>query len=943
MNVPTLACCDERRRDLVQTSKYFGLDYLEVSPDQLTLTVCFLGRAPKEILPAQLVISGGERITAIDVTSVQVERAEDDELDDSMTVTVDQPGDFSTYCLCVRSLDEYGRPTGTPPKDFDPRYACVEFSFKASCPSDLDCKATPACEPPARFEPEINYLAKDYDSFRQLLFDRLAVIMPGWQERHVPDGGVALVELLAYVGDQLSYYQDAVATEAYLGTARQRISVRRHARLVDYAMHEGCNARAWVCLQTDINFPLDPTNIAFLTGLEQTPALAAKTLLRWEDLRNIPGSAYEIFEPLVADRTAAIEIYAAHGEIKFYTWGDKLCCLPAGTTKATLLDAWKPEDPPPQPSPEPQPPAPQPDGPSVLKSNAAEHVTKPARQLQLHEGDVLIFEEVKGPHTGNPADADPAKRWAVRLTEVTPVEDPLITTSDGRPTPLVNISWTAADALPFAFCLSVRLPAPDCRIICDLSVVHGNVILVDHGQTVPPEDLKPVEKTGETGCCACEGSVIELTSIAGRYRPKLQQSPLTWSDCDHLDRPASKMLAQDPRQAKPSIQLQSIPGAPNGSSPLFTQDQLENPAELAGALLQHADATTQFLYGRLSQDNKAALAQWNDNGDPPADLVKALEADLNDLLETWLPQRDLLESGPDDSQFVVEVDDAIVAHLRFGDGYCGRQPEAGMDFLATYRVGNGVAGNVGADRITKLAFKSGFVDGPTVTIRNPLPAAGGTNPEPMAEVKLFAPGAFRKVLERAITAADYATLAGRNHQLQNANAVLRWTGSWYEARVAVDPLGSESPDELLLRGVQRHLRPFRRLGQDLAVNGANYVPLQITLDVCVLPQYLRGHVEAALRDVFSNRRLAGGKLGFFHPDRLSFGDGIYLSQFIAAAQAVPGVQSVEIATFQRLYDPPGNELASGLLALAPSEIARLDNDPNYPEHGSLTLNLRGGR
>jgi hypothetical protein len=41
---------------------------------------------------------------------------------------------------------------------------------------------------------------------------------------------IALVELLAYVGDQLSYYQDAVANEAYLETARQRISVKRHTR-----------------------------------------------------------------------------------------------------------------------------------------------------------------------------------------------------------------------------------------------------------------------------------------------------------------------------------------------------------------------------------------------------------------------------------------------------------------------------------------------------------------------------------------------------------------------------------------------------------------------------------------------------------------------------------------------------------------------------------------
>ena len=70
--------------------------------------------------------------------------------------------------------------------------------------------------------------------------------MPDWRERNPADLGITLVELLAYAGDQLSYYQDAVATEAYLGTARRRTSVRRHARLVDYPMHDGANARAWL-------------------------------------------------------------------------------------------------------------------------------------------------------------------------------------------------------------------------------------------------------------------------------------------------------------------------------------------------------------------------------------------------------------------------------------------------------------------------------------------------------------------------------------------------------------------------------------------------------------------------------------------------------------------------------------------------------------------------
>lgn len=920
MDAPTLTCRDERRRDLVRLSSFCGLDYLEVSQDQLTLTVYFLGRAPQGISAAHLQIRGGERVQDIRVTGVDVQSATDPALDDSMLVTVNQPGDFSTYCLCVRALDGQGRPTGTPMAGFDPRYACLEFNFKAGCPSDLDCAAPLVCPPPRRVEPEINYLAKDYDSFRQLIFDRLAVIMPGWQERHVPDVGVALVEVLAYVGDHLSYFQDAVATEAYLGTARQRISVRRHARLIDYAMHEGCNARTWVCLQPGADFSFIPSDTAFLSGLDQAPTLANKTILSWNDLSGVPPGTYEVFEPLVLDSTAPITLYVPHNEISFYTWGDRQCCLPIGTTRAVLRDTWA--------------------GPVEGKTD----VVVPARRLKLAAGAVLIFEEVKGPTTGSPADADPSRRWAVRLTQVTPTVDPLIMTADGRPTPLVAIEWADADALPVPFCLSARLPAPDCRVICDISVVRGNVIPADHGLTLrPSENLGIVEKIDETGCCACEGSVIEIASVPGIFRPVLQQSPLTFCNSLQPAHPASKMLAQDPRKASPAIVLSSIPPAPDGTAPLFRPADLQDDTALAGALRLRTDPTAELLYSRLSADSKTALNQWDGTGTPPRPLLAALAADLAGLIETWLPQRDLLESGPADSQFVVEMDDNGLAHLRFGDGVCGRQPEAGMDLLASYRIGNGAAGNVGADRITKIAFRTSTVGNLTLSLRNPLPAQGGTDPEPVAEVKLFAPGAFKKVLERAITAADYAAIAERNPKLQQANAALRWTGSWYEAQVAVDPLGSETPDDTLLRDVQAHLGRFRRLGYDLAVNAATYVPLQITLSVCVQPQYLRGHVEAALRDVFSNRVLAGGQRGFFHPDNLTFGEGVYLSKIVAAAQAVPGVQSVQVTTFQRLYGPANNELGTGVLVLAPTEIARLDNDPSFPEHGSLTLDLRGGR
>src|SRR5262249_52595284 len=250
--------------------------------------------------------------------------------------------------------------------------------------------------------------------------------------------------------------------------------------------------------------------------------------------------------------------------------------------------------------------------------------------------------------------------------------------------------------------------------------------------------------------------------------------------------------------------------------------------------------------------------------------------------------------------------------IRFGDGELGRGPEAGTQFTATYRVGNGTAGNIGAETISHLVSRKTKLDG-IGGVRNPLPAYGGVDAEPVAEVKLFAPTAFRKELQRAITPDDYARLAEQNPKVQRAAASLRWTGSWYEMQVAIDPLGSEEASPALLQEIEEHLYPYRRIGYDMRVLPASYVSLDIAMNVCVKPHYLRGHVKAALLDVFSNRTLPDSTLGFFHPDNLSFGQGIDLSRLVAAAQAVIGVQSVQVTRLQRQFESASQEIPNGVL------------------------------
>ena len=100
----------------------------------------------------------------------------------------------------------------------------------------------PALTPP----PPINYLAKDYGTFRTVILDRLSQLLPTWGASSEADIGYRARRTDRVCRRSLSYQQDAVATEAYLQTARSRISLRRHALLVDYHVHDGCNARTWI-------------------------------------------------------------------------------------------------------------------------------------------------------------------------------------------------------------------------------------------------------------------------------------------------------------------------------------------------------------------------------------------------------------------------------------------------------------------------------------------------------------------------------------------------------------------------------------------------------------------------------------------------------------------------------------------------------------------------
>jgi hypothetical protein len=706
-----------------------------------------------------------------------------------LTIQVNQRGDFSFYTFkLVNSAMDLSTPAG-----FDPQLAEIEFSFKAGCPSEFDCKKIKVCPPEKRVEPDIDYLAKDYASFRRLMLDRLRALAPDWRERNAADGHVALVELLAYVGDHLSYYQDAVATESYLGTARKRISLRRHARLLDYFMHEGCNARVWLFLEA--------------SGHKSVPKGAAFATKGKISLMPVRDAA------LVFETMHDVTLRTAHNEISIYTWSDTECCLPKGATRATLKN-------------------------------------KPA--LSLKTGDLLLFEEVLSPTTGSAADADPHHRHVVRLMEVVAATDPL----DG--TPVLNIAWDEVDALPFPLCVSKIVDENGAPKLAEISVARGNIVLADHGYTVPKENLTRT-------------SVGPLEFIPLTHRGQARD------DFGKLVLDSGQTVPFDPDPAAPA----------------------------------------------------SAAMRWQMHDTLPH--VKLVDDDGN----SWRPLQDLLSAGRFTRGFVTEIDEDGRAHLRFGDDVLGEKP-AGA-FTPQYRVGNGHIGNVGAETITEFVSPIAGV----AAVRNPLPAQGGQDAEPLEEVRQFAPQAFR-VQERAVTEDDWAEVAQRHPEVQKAAARFRWTGSWFTVFVTIDRKGGKQVDADFKAKLRSYLERYRLAGYDLEVNGPVLVPLDILFTVCVKPGYFRSEVKRTLLDAFSSRDLPNGQRGFFHPDNFTFGQPVFLSQLYSVAMKQPGVASVEVQRFQRWGKTANQELENGELKPAALEIVLLQNDPNFPENGKIDFQMEAG-
>ena len=738
----------------------------------------------KDVFP----IKGGHRIRGgplagqVQVVSV----AEDPTENTVLHLSVNPIGDYSTYTLSL----VYG--------NIDPIFGRIDFKFRPecfnNCPPDWEAPRAP------KPEPIIDYLAKDYDSFRHALISWMINRVPGWQPTSEADLDQVLLELFSVAADELSDYQDRVMNEAYPATARKRVSLARHARLMDYHIHQGNQASTWLALKVG----------------------TAGTLRK--EFRVGTGEDIEAPSSVVFVARHEQGIAPLLNDISLYTWSDSVPALAAGSTGADLefstqADAEKIRD--------------------LIRDGKITH---------------LLIEERLNPLTGVARGRDPTRRQLLKLLS----GDEGAEASDDPVTGewFVRVRWEEKDKLKSNYCFTV-----DCQDgkVPDVSLFQGNLVQVYQGQ---------------------------LQSFVFKA-PEMFLDPLLKER--HYE-----------RRKKGKDKEETICRLPDG--PLAYTDTLPG-------------------------------------GDTPP--KSTLEVKVDGEKDSWEEVISLVHSNDSDEggdHFVVETDEEGRSLIRFGNGTNGKKLPEGAVVRCTYQVGRGLDGNVGADSL-KTFDKGAFPE--VDSCWNPFDVTNGRDPEPVAEIVRRVPEAYRYRQLRAVTLKDYVDRAEEVTGVSRASARYMWTGNWRTVRVTIDPVGTPTLTPRLREDVARHLEVVRLIGEDLEIRSPRFVPLEIIVSLCVAPDHWPKHVRFVLEQEFSDGYTTDGDKSFFHPDRWTFGQGLWASQIVGRVQYVEGVDHVIGVSMKRW-----NEATPGtpdLSEVRPEEILQVRNDPNHMERGFIKFDLKGGR
>jgi hypothetical protein len=899
------------------TPDWNGIDYVEVAgADGTELRVHFLNtvsvRGTFSATPP-VVICGGQVPGSLDVVPIDESTAwsADPAGRPVLSVSIAGPGDSSTYTLTVHSTV------------LDPYFDTVAFTFPSDAAGAVDCRpqAGPSAPPPSA-DVTVSYLAKDYAGFKQALLDFSALHYPRWVERSEADLGIMLAEALSAIADELSYLQDRVAAEATLGTATQRLSLLRHARLVDY------DASPALAATTTLQFEVAPGTTSLTTGLRCSAA--------GPDGQRVPfevGAA--LADPASGRRVSASYVVdprwnagpASDRNLQPYWWDISRQQLPAGSQRLWLMGHGHGFSPGQQ---------------LLLDTSAAESPDPPIREIvtidaaaETSDGvfDVALTRiDLRSPtrvdhdlaRTHLAGNLLPAAH-GLRVTESFAVPRDVVvraaanaTPDDARPEYRYTLQAEQISWLPRQSTAYLPALAPPSSVALTSSGTGGTLSPGTYAYQVTA-----VNANGET--TALPAVEVEATEPGSSVRVTWQpvQATATYNVYGRVPGSLGKLAGVGPFAAQAPLEyIDTGASTPAASRPPPSSNTTAGPGSAGGD-------------GDLGREFGAV---------PQLALASAPGA------EPWRWERWLLAAGPADAVFTLTPEryvavgaraagawfdyDGDGVTIRFGDGAFGLAPTPDTAFTVTYVAGGGVVGNVPADTIVQVDPGEPQA-GAVLAVTNPLSAAGGAEPETPQQIRDRAPYAFQGNPLRVVLDDDYVQAAKSLSWVMQAGTSFRWTGSWLTAFTTADPQASETLSVAQLEQLSDLLGRRRLAGYESYVLAPRFVSLDLAITIVAEPSAFATDVHDAVVASLRPGVRPDGSRGFFDHDRWSFGQPLEASALLAAVQRVPGVLGVTSVRYRQ------RGLQSALLPLPQSvaipadQILRLDDDPNAPGAGSL--------
>lgn len=249
----------------------------------------------------------------------------------------------------------------------------------------------------------------------------------------------------------------------------------------------------------------------------------------------------------------------------------------------------------------------------------------------------------------------------------------------------------------------------------------------------------------------------------------------------------------------------------------------------------------------------------------------------------WKEVQSFYGEAPSAQVFVTREDEQGKTHVVCGDGVNGsRLPTGVNNVIASYRYGSGASAPQTGSLTVVAQPQPGLQ-----SLLNPAPVGGGADPDPPARVRRLAPRSLL-TLGRAVSIADFEAIALQSPSVTRAMAALRLDHQSQRPGVTVwvgDDVGAVTAARSAFAAAAD---PNRQPQVVLAKKVIMALRLTVVYDTRRVAQTIREAVRIALIDPDA---------GLFGLNVVTIGQEFYDSQIYAACLAVPGVVSVHSLRF----------------------------------------------